>query len=59
MAASKRKRGGQESVQLNAKKGKFVVDDIKTQTEGEQKTNNQVTIPAPVSKVSFSDCSQL
>ncbi|XP_013864774.1 ribosome biogenesis protein BRX1 homolog [Austrofundulus limnaeus] len=50
MAASKRKRGGQGSFQQNAKKGKFVVDDRGSQTEAEQKTKNEVTVPAPVSK---------
>lgn len=56
MAASKRKRGGEGSFQLKAKKGKIVVDDSKTQENAEQEKKNEVIVPAPVSMVSAGAC---
>lgn len=53
MAASKRKRGGDGTAYKKGKKGKFVEDKGETPFETEQETKNEVTVPAPVSMVSY------
>ncbi|XP_014844064.1 PREDICTED: ribosome biogenesis protein BRX1 homolog [Poecilia mexicana] len=49
MAAFKRKRGGDGASDKKGKKGKFVVDKGETPPETEQETQNEVTVPPPVS----------
>lgn len=49
MSAFKRKRGGQAPANKNAKKAKFVAGG----GEAKQEKKNEVTIPAPVSLVSY------
>lgn len=52
MSALKRKRGAATHVDKKGKKVKFVADDGGEADEVEQETNNEVTVPAPVSMVS-------
>lgn len=52
MSALKRKRGAATHVDKKGKKVKFVADDGGEPDEVGQETNNEVTVPAPVSMVS-------
>lgn len=51
MSAFKRKRGGQNQGDKNAKKGKFVANNDDELSGNEQERKNEVTIPPPVSMV--------